>query len=618
MEIEPRGAPASRPPAAGTPYGRYRLLELLGSGGMAEVYRAVMEGPLGFEKVVAIKRIHPHLTRSNPRVARTIINEAHLGALLQHAHLVHLVDFGEVEGTYFLAMEYVAGWTLGDLISAQGGRGLAAAAACDLFVQVADGLAYAHTLANEDGAPLRLIHRDLKPANVMVDARGQAKVLDFGIAKGEAALYETTSTSSVMGTPYYMSPEQARGQPLDFRSDQFSLGVVLYETLTGDVLFRAETLTQVLLQVVQGDIEPKLAPLEESAPALLPILRRMLDRDPAARFPTTAGVRDALAEVRGHLPGESLAALMARLGPRRRTPPPATPPEALTPRSTPAPVGSMPSMVAAGEGGPGSDPLATATSLGARRPSDGPSGPPPPAPTGPPAGTGPAGRGGRAFPVLLGATGVAVAVVGAALLGLRPSSTDPPAAPPAAAPAVAPERGTTAELDAAPPRTPDPVPSPIPAAGTDPPPVLHRAGGAAGVRPSPPPPGRSTGAPAAEVRSQPIAAAPAAPPEPPDEVAPALRHAPIRAVHPGQPINVSASLEAAGPAEVLCRYWATSDPGSAGQVRLLPVGGLWYVSIPWKDAYASGFEYFVFARDPATRALLGSSGSAASPHRASP
>ncbi len=305
--------PPPSSPASGTPFGRYRLLERIGSGGMAEVYRAVRAGPMGFEKVVAVKRVHPHLTRDNPELARNFINEARLGGMLQHPNLVQVLDFDEEDGAFFLAMEFVDGWTLDHVVSKLGKPGLPSGAVADLALQVCDGLQHAHTCTSSDGTPLHLIHRDLKPGNLMVDQRGTVKILDFGIAKAAANLFQTTATGITRGTPRYMSPEQVEGASLDHRSDLFGLGVCLFEAATGVPLFQAESIGSLLLKVLRADVEGRLRLLEEKHASLLPLLRALLQRDRERRPQDAAEVRRGLEPLRPFLPGPSLREMVVGL-----------------------------------------------------------------------------------------------------------------------------------------------------------------------------------------------------------------------------------------------------------------------------------------------------------------
>lgn len=213
----------------GIPFGEYHLLRRLGAGGMAEVFLAKKLGPHGFEKQLVIKRILPHLAVSE-RFSELFLNEARLAALIDHPNLVHVSGFGEIEGDYYLAMEFVDGTTIADLLAMSGTLtlGVAARVAVDLCA----ALAAIHTAVDAEGKPMQLVHRDVTPRNVMLTRDGNVKLLDFGIAVSRQG-----SSNGAMGTKRHMSPEQAANQPLDHRSDLFSLGVLMYMMITGDPPF---------------------------------------------------------------------------------------------------------------------------------------------------------------------------------------------------------------------------------------------------------------------------------------------------------------------------------------------------------------------------------------------
>ncbi|MDP7113599.1 MAG: serine/threonine-protein kinase, partial [Myxococcota bacterium] len=184
-------------------FGPFELEELLGSGGMAEVYRAVYRGESGFAKPVAVKRMLPH--RLDDADARTgFEDEARLCSRLRHPHIVEVYDFGSIDGVPYLSMECVDGWPLQRVLgrAAAHGRGLGIEAAVEIGVQVCDGLAYAHGARDEEGRPLQVIHRDLKPANLMAGRDGRLKVMDFGVAKAATNVFATKSDEA-RGTPCY-------------------------------------------------------------------------------------------------------------------------------------------------------------------------------------------------------------------------------------------------------------------------------------------------------------------------------------------------------------------------------------------------------------------------------
>ena len=247
---------------------RYRVVKRLGSGGMADVYCAE-DSQLG--RRVALKVLHKRFAEDREFVER-FHREASSAAGLQHPNIVAIFDRGEWDGTYYIAMEYVEGRTLKEIV-----REKAFAppeAAIDITLQILRAARYAHKRG--------IVHRDIKPHNVLIDHEGRVRVTDFGIAR--AGTSDMTETGSIMGTAQYISPEQAQGRPVDARSDLYSVGVVLYELLTGRVPFDAETPVTVALMQVN---EPPIPPMEikpDIPPALDAIVMRALEKDPARRF----------------------------------------------------------------------------------------------------------------------------------------------------------------------------------------------------------------------------------------------------------------------------------------------------------------------------------------------
>lgn len=245
-------APATRMefPAA---FGQYQLLDRIAVGGMAEVFLARRFGAEGFEKRLVIKRILPDLAR-NPRFVAMFVHEAKLSVSLNHPNIVQVFDLGKVDGDPYMAMEYIHGRDLTQFLRVmrRNGERVRPEMAAYVAAQVARGLAYAHGRAAPDGRPLDVVHRDISPHNVMVSFEGDVKIVDFGIARlaGEAA--EGLDTGRPGGGKFaYMSPEQARGEPLDARTDIFALGVVLYEMLAGRRLFQDGDPDEKLRMVVE-------------------------------------------------------------------------------------------------------------------------------------------------------------------------------------------------------------------------------------------------------------------------------------------------------------------------------------------------------------------------------
>src|SRR5574338_704894 len=221
-------------------FGRYELLTLLARGGMAEVYLARMSGVGGFAKLFVIKRILPHLG-DDPEFREMFINEGRVAARLDHPNICQVYELGEVDGEVFLAMEYLDGLAWADLMKLlPRGRGVELRVTATVLGQICEGLRFAHEHVDLDGTPMPIVHRDVSPQNLMITTEGMCKLLDFGVSK---VLTEGTRTRTGMlkGKLPYMAPEQIRGEPIDARADVFSMGVVLWESLTGGRLFQRDS-----------------------------------------------------------------------------------------------------------------------------------------------------------------------------------------------------------------------------------------------------------------------------------------------------------------------------------------------------------------------------------------
>ena len=270
-------------------FGPYMLLSILGEGGMARVYRAVREGPMGFRKELAIKRIRTDLTRQDDGLVHAMINEARLGGQLKHPNVVDTYEFGSVADQYYIAMEYVDGWTLKTLIDGASLRGvrLPPGAVLDMALQICAGLAYAHECTSSEGQRLNLVHRDLKPANVIVSVAGVAKIMDFGIARSETAAFQTTRSHVVKGTPRFMSPEQLQApQTIDSRSDLFAFGGLLFRALTGENLLSGPSMEALMWQIVSGTFTNRVTLVDDVLPAARPVLGRCLAAERENRYPS--------------------------------------------------------------------------------------------------------------------------------------------------------------------------------------------------------------------------------------------------------------------------------------------------------------------------------------------
>jgi predicted Ser/Thr protein kinase len=252
--------------------GRYELEELVGHGGMSSVYRA-HDGLL--ERNVALKVLHEQYSEDDEFVER-FKREARSVAQLQHPNIVTVIDRGEQDGRQYIVFEYIDGENLKELVVRKGR--LDVRASLEVALEIAHGLAFAH----EHG----LVHRDVKPQNVLLNGDGHAKVTDFGIARSRDVEHSVTQTGTVLGTSNYIAPEQASGQPVDAQTDVYSLGVVLYEMLTGDLPFPGENFVAVAMKHVH---EPPPNVLDERGDVPLRVaaaVDRALEKDPGHRFPT--------------------------------------------------------------------------------------------------------------------------------------------------------------------------------------------------------------------------------------------------------------------------------------------------------------------------------------------
>jgi tRNA A-37 threonylcarbamoyl transferase component Bud32 len=268
-----------------TRFGKYFLVDRLGQGGMAEVWRAKILGPAGFQRTVVVKRILPHLAEDQHFV-RMFVSEARLSARLSHANIVHVYELGDVDGEYYLAMEYVHGHDLVSVLRAQLMRAVPPPGLGAFVVrEVCRALAYAHSLVDDAGQPLGLIHRDVSPSNVMLAFDGSVKLLDFGIAK---ALNDTadhkTQTGTLKGKFGYMAPEQVEGREIDHRADLFAVGIVLHEVLSGRRLFKGQTDLQTIAMVRDAKLEPPSLFNPEIPPELDRICLKALARDLDRRY----------------------------------------------------------------------------------------------------------------------------------------------------------------------------------------------------------------------------------------------------------------------------------------------------------------------------------------------
>ena len=281
-------------------FGKYQILRRIATGGMAEILQAKTESIGGFQRSFAIKRVLPHLSQNKEYVAM-LVDEAKVAGLLSHANIVQILDLGQIDKVWFIAMEYVAGADLGKVLHLAKTKGLVLPVPHSIFIamELLSGLEYAHRRrVMKDGrpVPLNIVHRDISPPNILMSFQGEVKLTDFGIASASHKALET-EVGIVKGRYDYMSPEQARGaKDLDCRSDIFSLGVVLYEMLAGQHPFRMETELGTLDRIRLGTYTP----LCEANPAIPPKLGRIVGRALAnernERYATAKVLREALDE----------------------------------------------------------------------------------------------------------------------------------------------------------------------------------------------------------------------------------------------------------------------------------------------------------------------------------
>jgi TonB family protein len=270
-------------------FGQYELLERIASGGMAELFRARRTGVEGFQKIVAIKKILPHIA-GNDEFITMFADEAKLAAQLNHPNIVHIYDLGKIEaGGYFIAMEYVEGMDLRTILRSGRDASLPLPIPLAVYVasKVASALDYAHRRRDARGEELKIVHRDVSPQNILISHEGEIKLCDFGIAKADRKVSKTES-GSLKGKLQYMSPEQAWGKSIDHRSDLFSLGCVLHEMLTGERLFRGDSDMTVLELVRQAEVSPPSRVNPDVPAALDNVVIKALARDPEERYATGA------------------------------------------------------------------------------------------------------------------------------------------------------------------------------------------------------------------------------------------------------------------------------------------------------------------------------------------
>ena len=288
--IFPAAVPTPQPeddePTDGIKFGQYVLLEKIATGGMAEVWKARMRGVEGFQKIVAIKKILPHLS-DNQDFIEMFVDEAKLAAQLNHNNIIHIYDLGKIQSSYYIAMEYIDGYDLKNILRKAQERDQPLSVEIALFVasKVAAALDYAHRKRDFEDKEMGLVHRDVSPQNVLISEEGDIKLCDFGIAKA-ASKASHTQAGALKGKLQYMSPEQAWGRNIDRRSDIFALATVLFEMLTARKLFSGDNELSILEQVREARVSAPSQYNDEVTPQIDAIVLKALQKDPANRYQT--------------------------------------------------------------------------------------------------------------------------------------------------------------------------------------------------------------------------------------------------------------------------------------------------------------------------------------------
>jgi serine/threonine-protein kinase len=269
-------------PDGQTTFGRYRLVKRIAVGGMAEIYHAIEHGLEGVRRRVVLKRVLPERLES-PDFVAMFLDEARVASQLSHPNIAHIYNFGEVEGVYFLAMEYVEGLTVSKLIQRTKPERIPIEVTLRIVSDVCAGLHHAHELVDDDGRSLGVVHRDVSPANVMVSCNGVAKIIDFGVARAASQVH-STGVDQLKGKLGYMAPEYLKREPIDRRVDVFALGAVLYEMVTGEALFKRESHGATVAAVLT-DGPPSVA--SARVPAMIDdIIRKAVEKNVEKRYAT--------------------------------------------------------------------------------------------------------------------------------------------------------------------------------------------------------------------------------------------------------------------------------------------------------------------------------------------
>lgn len=286
-----------------TRFGKYTLLRKLAKGGMAEIYLAIQKSVAGFEKLLVIKRILPAMNQDGAFI-EMLLHEARIAATLSHPNIVQIFDVGQADGQYFIAMEHVHGEDLRSIVRQMKKKAVLEFPlehALAIVLGTCAGLAYAHEKRDLDGSHLAIVHRDISPQNVVVTFTGDVKIVDFGIAKSDGRIGEQTKSGKLKGKVPYMSPEQARGEDIDGRSDIFATGTMLFELTTGRRLFKGQSEYETLKLICERDYPRPSDIHPDYPPELEAIVLRALAKDPADRYQSAREMQaDIEAFIRSH------------------------------------------------------------------------------------------------------------------------------------------------------------------------------------------------------------------------------------------------------------------------------------------------------------------------------
>ncbi|PIE19538.1 MAG: hypothetical protein CSA65_02090 [Proteobacteria bacterium] len=268
----------------GSEFGNYHIVRHIGGGGMAQIYQAKTKGLAGFEKHLALKVINPEYANEQ-RFIQMLIDEAKITVGLSHVNIAQVFDLGQCNGIYYIAMEFVDGLDVLELVNGlhNMGRRLPIEAVAYIGRQICSGLHYAHTRKDANGKPLNIVHRDISPQNILVSRAGEIKVVDFGIAKA-AGMSSKTQAGVIKGKVNYMAPEQVMGQKADRRTDIFSVGVVVWESLTSQMVYSADNMGELVAAVRKADISPPSSVRPEIPPALDQLVLKALHPNTKERF----------------------------------------------------------------------------------------------------------------------------------------------------------------------------------------------------------------------------------------------------------------------------------------------------------------------------------------------